>query len=175
MESVAGFDGRSIPAIVRCYPRRSAQRLVAAKLPVVLCGPAVGEIHHRGRRAVLRQVSNPLLSLDSFLIEKFASSRRFFYLAVRFLLMLTPFANCAIDSPFSHQSETTQWDHPHFEDLMNSLSEFNDVRFSAYRMALKLRRVQKFLCRKSIDSLISAVRVLCDKVSFHFSQSINWS
>ncbi len=29
---------------------------------------------------------------------------------------------------------------------MNSLSEFNDVRFSAYRMALKLRRVQKFLC-----------------------------
>lgn len=49
---------------------------------------------------------------------------------------------------YSHQTETTHWDHPKLEDLMNSLSEFNDVRFSAYRMALKLRRVQKFLLRK---------------------------
>lgn len=52
---------------------------------------------------------------------------------------------------FSHQTETTHWDHPQLEELMNSLSEFNDVRFSAYRMALKLRRVQKFLCRKFFD------------------------
>jgi len=51
-------------------------------------------------------------------------------------------------STSSHQTETTHWDHPQLEELMNSLSEFNDVRFSAYRMALKLRRVQKFLCCK---------------------------
>ena len=50
----------------------------------------------------------------------------------------------------SHQTETTQWDHPQVEELMNSLSELNDVRFSAYRMALKLRSVQKFLCRNAI-------------------------
>jgi len=34
------------------------------------------------------------------------------------------------------------------EDLMNSLSDYNDVRFSAYRMALKLRQIQKFLACK---------------------------
>jgi len=52
------------------------------------------------------------------------------------------------DVPYyvNHQTETTHWDHPRVEELMNSLSELNDVRFSAYRMALKLRRVQKFLC-----------------------------
>jgi len=53
-------------------------------------------------------------------------------------------------SEHSHQTETTQWDHPQLEELMNSLSELNDVRFSAYRMALKLRSVQKFLCRNAI-------------------------
>lgn len=31
---------------------------------------------------------------------------------------------------------------------MNSLSDYNDVRFSAYRMALKLRQIQKFLACK---------------------------
>lgn len=33
-------------------------------------------------------------------------------------------------------------------ELMNSLTEFNEVRFSAYRTALKLRAVQKKLCRE---------------------------
>lgn len=33
-------------------------------------------------------------------------------------------------------------------DLMNSLTEFNEVRFSAYRTAMKLRTVQKRMCRK---------------------------
>lgn len=31
---------------------------------------------------------------------------------------------------------------------MNTLSEFNEVRFSAYRTAMKLRTVQKRMCRK---------------------------
>ncbi|KAI9557613.1 hypothetical protein GHT06_017441 [Daphnia sinensis] len=57
------------------------------------------------------------------------------------------------DVPYyvNHQTETTHWDHPQLEELMNSLSEFNDVRFSAYRMALKLRRVQKFLCLDKLE------------------------
>ena len=64
-----------------------------------------------------------------------------------FVCFLFPLPGARVPSrPCSHQTETTQWDHPQLEELMNSLSEFNDVRFSAYRMALKLRRVQKFLC-----------------------------
>ncbi|CAL8109930.1 unnamed protein product [Orchesella dallaii] len=43
----------------------------------------------------------------------------------------------------NHQTQTTQWDHPHMTDLLSSLAEYNEVRFSAYRTALKLRSVQK--------------------------------
>ncbi|XP_066908769.1 dystrophin isoform X4 [Halyomorpha halys] len=46
----------------------------------------------------------------------------------------------------NHQTETTHWDHPKMIELMNSLSELNEVRFSAYRTALKLRTVQKRIC-----------------------------
>ncbi|XP_046669291.1 dystrophin, isoforms A/C/F/G/H-like isoform X2 [Homalodisca vitripennis] len=46
----------------------------------------------------------------------------------------------------NHQLETTHWDHPKMMDLMNSLTEFNEVRFSAYRTAMKLRTVQKRMC-----------------------------
>jgi hypothetical protein len=49
---------------------------------------------------------------------------------------------------FSHQLETTHWDHPKMIELMNSLSDLNEVRFSAYRTAMKLRTVQKRLCCK---------------------------
>ncbi|XP_050057098.1 dystrophin, isoforms A/C/F/G/H isoform X3 [Aphis gossypii] len=50
----------------------------------------------------------------------------------------------------NHQCESTNWDHPKMIELMSSLSEFNDVRFSAYRTAMKLRTVQK---RMSLDLL----------------------
>ncbi|KOB78866.1 Dystrophin, isoforms A/C/F/G/H [Operophtera brumata] len=46
----------------------------------------------------------------------------------------------------SHELETTHWDHPKMIELMNSLADLNEVRFSAYRTALKLRTVQKALC-----------------------------
>nr|CAD7412920.1 unnamed protein product [Timema cristinae] len=47
----------------------------------------------------------------------------------------------------SHQCETTHWDHPKMMELMNSLSDLNEVRFSAYRTSMKLRTVQKQLCK----------------------------
>lgn len=47
---------------------------------------------------------------------------------------------------FSHERETTHWDHPEMIELMKSLAALNEVRFSAYRTALKLRAVQKRLC-----------------------------
>lgn len=45
----------------------------------------------------------------------------------------------------NHERENTHWDHPEMIELMKSLSEFNEVRFSAYRTAMKLRAVQKRL------------------------------
>lgn len=52
----------------------------------------------------------------------------------------------------SHELETTHWDHPKMLELMASLSELNEIRFSAYRTAMKLRAVQKKLCCKFLRS-----------------------
>uniref|UniRef100_A0A3P9PIU8 Dystrophin n=1 Tax=Poecilia reticulata TaxID=8081 RepID=A0A3P9PIU8_POERE len=46
----------------------------------------------------------------------------------------------------NHQTQTTCWDHPKMTELYQSLSDLNNVRFSAYRTAMKLRRLQKALC-----------------------------
>uniref|UniRef100_A0A8C7L6K2 Dystrophin n=1 Tax=Oncorhynchus kisutch TaxID=8019 RepID=A0A8C7L6K2_ONCKI len=43
-------------------------------------------------------------------------------------------------------TQTTCWDHPKMADLYQSLADLNNVRFSAYRTAMKLRRLQKALC-----------------------------
>ena len=48
----------------------------------------------------------------------------------------------------NHQTETTHWDHPDMVQLFKGITEFNKVRFSAYRTAMKLREVQKTLGRK---------------------------
>ena len=50
----------------------------------------------------------------------------------------------------NHQTETTHWDHPDMVQLFKGITEFNKVRFSAYRTAMKLREVQKTLGRKSL-------------------------
>lgn len=50
-------------------------------------------------------------------------------------------------------------------DLMNSLADLNEVRFSAYRTALKLRTVQKALCSKFIIILVS---IFYSYFSFNF-------
>lgn len=42
--------------------------------------------------------------------------------------------------------ETTHWDHPQMIELASCLLQLNEVRFSAYRTALKLRAIQKKLC-----------------------------
>ncbi len=51
----------------------------------------------------------------------------------------------------NHEEELTQWDHPEFSELMETLLEMNTVKYSAYRMALKLRRVQQKLCLDLLD------------------------
>lgn len=55
----------------------------------------------------------------------------------------------------SHERETTHWDHPEMIELMKSLSDLNEVRYSAYRTAMKLRAVQKRLCLDRIPMALA--------------------
>ena len=68
---------------------------------------------------------------------------------------------------FSHQTETTHWDHPDMVALFKKLTDFNTIRFSAYRTAMKLREVQKTLaCKYSICKFV------CLKDDFYFNYVI---
>ncbi|XP_037541797.1 dystrophin [Nematolebias whitei] len=51
----------------------------------------------------------------------------------------------------NHQTQTTCWDHPKMTELYQSLVDLNNVRFSAYRTAMKIRRLQKALCLDLLD------------------------
>lgn len=50
----------------------------------------------------------------------------------------------------SHSTEMTSWDHPKMIELYRSFTNLNEIRFSAYRTAMKLRNLQKRLWRKLI-------------------------
>ncbi|KPP80056.1 hypothetical protein Z043_100321 [Scleropages formosus] len=51
----------------------------------------------------------------------------------------------------NHNTQTTCWDHPKMTELFHSLADLNSVRFSAYRTAMKVRRLQKALCLDLLD------------------------
>ncbi|XP_067947788.1 dystrophin-like isoform X2 [Watersipora subatra] len=50
----------------------------------------------------------------------------------------------------NHDKKTTQWDHPEMVVLLADLSKFNSTKFSAYRAAQKLRKMQKTLGLSSV-------------------------
>ncbi|XP_059507464.1 dystrophin-related protein 2 [Stegostoma tigrinum] len=58
----------------------------------------------------------------------------------------------------NHQGQTTCWDHPKMTELYQSLASLNNIKFSAYRTAMKLRRVQKAL-RLDLLSMSSASNI----------------
>uniref|UniRef100_A0A674D0K7 Dystrophin related protein 2 n=1 Tax=Salmo trutta TaxID=8032 RepID=A0A674D0K7_SALTR len=58
----------------------------------------------------------------------------------------------------NHQTQTTCWDHPKMTELYQVLADLNNIKFSAYRTAMKLRRVQKAL-RLDLLRLVSVVDV----------------
>ncbi|KAM9020796.1 dystrophin isoform 16-T16 [Ara ararauna] len=62
----------------------------------------------------------------------------------------------------NHETQTTCWDHPKMTELYQSLADLNNVRFSAYRTAMKLRRLQKALC---LDLL--SLSAACDALDQH--------
>ena len=45
----------------------------------------------------------------------------------------------------------TSWDHPKMIELYKSFTNLNDIRFSAYRTAMKLRTLQKRLWLDFVD------------------------
>uniref|UniRef100_A0A3B4V5W1 Utrophin n=1 Tax=Seriola dumerili TaxID=41447 RepID=A0A3B4V5W1_SERDU len=53
--------------------------------------------------------------------------------------------------PSNEPTQTTCWDHPKMTELYQSLADLNNVRFSAYRTAMKIRRLQKALCLDLLD------------------------
>ncbi|CAD6184635.1 unnamed protein product [Caenorhabditis auriculariae] len=50
-----------------------------------------------------------------------------------------------------HTTEKTQWEHPVWVEMCKELSQFNRVKFIAYRTAMKLRALQKRLCLDLVD------------------------
>ncbi|KAK6013235.1 zinc finger, ZZ type [Ostertagia ostertagi] len=50
-----------------------------------------------------------------------------------------------------HTTEKTQWEHPVWVEMAKELSQFNRVKFIAYRTAMKLRALQKRLCLDLVD------------------------
>lgn len=60
---------------------------------------------------------------------------------------------------FSHHvDQRTSWDHPDFLALLDNLASMNTVKYCAYRLAIKLRKVQQKLC---LDLLDIASVVVC--------------
>ncbi|XP_063046807.1 dystrophin-related protein 2 [Engraulis encrasicolus] len=62
----------------------------------------------------------------------------------------------------NHQAQTTCWDHPKMTELYQALAEMNNIKFSAYRTAMKLRRLQKAL-RLDVLTLASVSDVLWEQ------------
>lgn len=43
----------------------------------------------------------------------------------------------------NHHTEKAQWDHPHISEVLQDTDGLNDIRYAAYRTAMKLRAMQK--------------------------------
>lgn len=64
----------------------------------------------------------------------------------------------------SESSGRQSYDHPQFTKIMKSLEEYNDIKYSAYRIAFKIFALQ--------TSLKGKYKILCKNYSMFLSQSI---
>lgn len=69
----------------------------------------------------------------------------------------------------NHKTETTQWDHPKMTELYHQIAELNDIKYSAYRTAMKLRCIQK---ATSLD-LVTLNNVMSALEQHNLKQSTN--
>ncbi|VDL87717.1 unnamed protein product [Nippostrongylus brasiliensis] len=65
-----------------------------------------------------------------------------------------------------HTTEKTQWEHPVWVEMAKELSQFNRVKFIAYRTAMKLRALQKRLCLDLVD--IPMLEKVLSQIAFNF-------
>ncbi|XP_053338740.1 utrophin-like isoform X2 [Clarias gariepinus] len=70
----------------------------------------------------------------------------------------------------NHQTQTTCWDHPKMSELYHSLADLNHVRFSAYRTAMKIRRLQKALCLDLLDLSVAQAMFQQHKLNVNSAQ-----
>ncbi|XP_064605493.1 dystrophin-like [Liolophura sinensis] len=59
----------------------------------------------------------------------------------------------------NHKTERTSWDHPYYDKLMTELREMDNIKYAAYRTAMKLRHLQKRLRLHQV-LLVTASKVL---------------
>ncbi|XP_046710962.1 utrophin-like isoform X2 [Silurus meridionalis] len=89
-------------------------------------------------------VMNHRLFLDAQ-VDNRLLSQHFLSVSVQYPWQRAVFHN-SVPYYINHEKQTTSWDHPTMTQLFQSMIELQHVRFSAYRTALKSRRVQKALC-----------------------------
>ncbi|XP_058255286.1 utrophin-like isoform X2 [Hemibagrus wyckioides] len=95
-------------------------------------------VMNQHRNFVVAQIDNRLLSQD------------FLSVSVHYPWQRAVFQN-SVPYYINHEKQTTSWDHPMMTQLLQSMTELRHVRFSAYRTALKSRRVQKALCLDRLE------------------------
>jgi len=61
----------------------------------------------------------------------------------------------------NHGTARTQWDHPFLVKTLEELSDFDSIRYAAYRTAMKLRFIQKRLRLDLVD--LNTLRLTCDR------------
>ncbi|XP_027028490.2 utrophin-like [Tachysurus fulvidraco] len=96
------------------------------------------QVMNQHRQFIVAQVDNRLLSQD------------FLSVSVQYPWQRAVFHN-SVPYYINHEKQSTSWDHPLMTQLLQSMTELRHVRFSAYRTALKSRRVQKALCLDRLE------------------------
>lgn len=51
-------------------------------------------------------------------------------------------------STFSEVTNVKQWDHPEYNAIINTLDDFNYIKYTSYRLATKIRCLQNLLHSK---------------------------
>ncbi|KAG7257970.1 hypothetical protein CRUP_007160, partial [Coryphaenoides rupestris] len=70
----------------------------------------------------------------------------------------------------SVQAQTTCWDHPKMTELYQALADLNNIKFSAYRTAMKLRRGERVM---DVVEVIHALTALYERLEEERAVAIN--
>ncbi|XP_023235300.1 dystrophin-like [Centruroides sculpturatus] len=75
------------------------------------------------------------------------------------------------DSPnFKYSTNIIQWDHPEYIRIIQELESFNEIKYAAYRTAMKLRHIQKMLKLHWIK--ISLINNIYENLGYSFQKHV---